>query len=273
PAAQRGAPGILPHDWRPKAPALQELGRLRAIPEAPGIAHQLHRRLRYASDDQRQRSRRYPGDCGRRAHHRGQARRGRADRARLHAAARARAAATGLGGASAPADSADFLNSTGTWASNPGTDGVLGTPDDVTTTGLDNVDLWVGGLAEEVEPFGGLLGSTFNFVFETQLEKLQNGDRFYYLSRTAGLSFGFELDRNSFAQMVMLNTDATHLPEKIFTTPTYILEVDQTKQFNANVIPGPDGILGTADDLPGNADPTGGIVVNGVEIAPLVSRD
>ena len=28
-------------------------------------------------------------------------------------------------------------------------------------------------------PFGGLLGSTFNFVFETQLEALQNGDRFY----------------------------------------------------------------------------------------------
>src|SRR5262249_19666526 len=137
-------------------------------------------------------------------------------------------------------------------------DGVLGTPDDLTTTGLDNVDLWVGGLAEEVEPFGGLLGSTFNFVFETQLEKLQNGDRFYYLSRTAGLSFGFELDRNSFAQMVMLNTDATHLPEKIFTTPTYILEVDQSKQFNEGL---------------GHADPTGGIVVNGVEIAPLVSRD
>ena len=31
-------------------------------------------------------------------------------------------------------------------------------------------------------PFGGLLGSTFNFVFETQMEKLQNGDRFYYLN-------------------------------------------------------------------------------------------
>ena len=35
-------------------------------------------------------------------------------------------------------------------------------------------------------PFGGMLGSTFNFVFETQLEKLQDGDRFYYLERTAG---------------------------------------------------------------------------------------
>ena len=38
-------------------------------------------------------------------------------------------------------------------------------------------------------PFGGMLGSTFNFVFETQLENLQNGDRFYYLQRIAGLHF------------------------------------------------------------------------------------
>ena len=38
-------------------------------------------------------------------------------------------------------------------------------------------------------PFGGMLGSTFNFVFENQLEKLQDGDRFYYLERTAGLNF------------------------------------------------------------------------------------
>ena len=55
-------------------------------------------------------------------------------------------------------------------------------------TGLDNIDLWIGGLAEEKMPFGGMLGSTFNFVFENQLEKLQDGDRFYYLERTAGLS-------------------------------------------------------------------------------------
>ena len=30
-------------------------------------------------------------------------------------------------------------------------------------------------------PFGGMLGSTFNFVFETQMEALQDADRFYYL--------------------------------------------------------------------------------------------
>jgi hypothetical protein len=62
------------------------------------------------------------------------------------------------------------------------------------TTGVDAIDLWIGGLAEKQTPFGGLLGSTFNFVFENQMENLQNGDRFYYLERTAGLNFNHELE-------------------------------------------------------------------------------
>src|SRR3546814_2645645 len=41
-------------------------------------------------------------------------------------------------------------------------------PDGVTTTGLDNIDLWIGGLAEKILPFGGMLGSTFNFVFRSE---------------------------------------------------------------------------------------------------------
>ena len=87
-------------------------------------------------------------------------------------------------------------------------------------------------------PFGGLLGSTFNFVFETQLEKLQNGDRFYYLERTAGLNFVTELENNSFAKLIMANTDATHLAGDVFSTPTFTLEVNQALQFTGL---GPDG--------------------------------
>ena len=113
-----------------------------------------------------------------------------------------------LGGAGAPVDRLDFLNG-------PGDE-----------TGVDAIDFWIGGLAEKQMPFGGLLGSTFAFVFETQLEALQNGDRFYYLSRTAGLDFGVALENNSFAQLIMLNTDATHLPGNVFTTPAFTLEVD-----------------------------------------------
>jgi Ca2+-binding RTX toxin-like protein len=170
---------------------------------------------------------------------------------------RAAAADLVLGGATAPADRVDFLNSTGAWTSTAGADGVLHTADDVTITGLDNVDFWVGGLAEEKMPFGGMLGSTFNFVFENQMEKLQDGDRFYYLERTASMDFGAELENNTFSSLVMANTDATHLPGRVFLTPAYTLEVNQANQYNPSVIAGPDGIVGTFDDLPANADPFG----------------
>ncbi|MGH8347006.1 MAG: peroxidase family protein, partial [Pseudomonas sp.] len=154
---------------------------------------------------------------------------------------RAAALALVLGGAGAPADRLDFLNSTGDWANVtlPGSDGILGTTDDlrnVTVTGVDAIDLWIGGLAEQKTPFGGMLGSTFNFVFENQLEKLQDGDRFYYLERTSGLSMNAELESNSFAKLIMANTSATHLPGLVFSDPGFYLEVDPGKQFNEGLL-------------------------------------
>jgi Ca2+-binding RTX toxin-like protein len=169
------------------------------------------------------------------------------------AAKRAAAMAIVLGGDGAPADRLDFLNSTGTWAN--GTAGRTTDLDGVTNTGLGNIDLWIGGLAEEKMPFGGMLGSTFNFIFENQLEKLQDGDRFYYLERTAGLAFNAELEGNSFAKLIMANTDVTHLPGLVFSTPAFTLEVDASKQF-------------TGEGAGGRDDPS-----NGDPLVPLVIRD
>jgi Ca2+-binding RTX toxin-like protein len=144
-----------------------------------------------------------------------------------------------VGGMLVPADALDFLNATGAYAG-----GSLG--------GLNNVDLWIGGLAEETMPFGGMLGSTFNFVFEVQMENLQSGDRFYYLQRLDGLHLFGEMENNSFAAMIMRNTDATHLPSDVFSTPGLILEVDRTKQYNPDL--GEDaGLDGILQDDPGTA--------------------
>ncbi len=105
-----------------------------------------------------------------------------------------------VSGGASTTDQTDFLDSTGAWAD----DGT-----GVSRTGLDQVDLWVGGLAEATQPFGGLLGTTFEVVFEDQIADLQNGDRFYYLARTAGLNLRAELEGNSFAELVERNTDGT----------------------------------------------------------------
>ncbi|MBM6584350.1 hypothetical protein ILT44_29580, partial [Microvirga sp. BT689] len=119
------------------------------------------------------------------------------------------------------ADRQAFLNGTGQYAGNLG--------------GLNDVDLWIGGLAEKKMDFGGMLGSTFSFVFELQLESLQDGDRFYYLSRVQGLNLLNELEANTLGKIIMNNTDlgdddAMSLPGDIFSTPTWILEMDKSKQ-------------------------------------------
>ena len=92
-------------------------------------------------------------------------------------------------------------------------------------TGVDNVDYWLGGLAEKQSPFGGLLGATFNYVFETQMEKLQDGDRFYYLSRTVGLNLLVQLEGNSLAELTMRNTNASGLPADAFSRPDMIFNL------------------------------------------------
>ncbi len=137
-----------------------------------------------------------------------------------------------------------FLNSQGTYAN---------TAAGVTTTGVDAIDFWIGGLAEEKMPFGGMLGSTFNFVFETQMEALQNADRFYYLDRTSGMNFLTELENNTFARLIAANSDAKHLSGNVFLTPAFFLEVDQSQQFNEGL---------------GNLDPE-----SGDPLFPLVIRD
>ena len=155
------------------------------------------------------------------------------------------------------ADAVDFLNSTGTWTA--------------ANSGLDDVDLWIGGLAEAKMEFGGMLGSTFNYVFETQLESLQNGDRFYYLSRTQGMNLLNQLEPNTFSDLVMRNTSlgdlhSTHLPGLLFDTPDLILELDrQARQLN----PG----IGSAD--PTYADPIYGDSLRhlGTKVVRVVNDD
>ncbi|MBK1792876.1 hypothetical protein JHL21_00010 [Devosia sp. WQ 349] len=118
------------------------------------------------------------------------------------------------------ADRVDFLNGTGAWATKE--------------TGLNLIDLWVGGLAEKKMDFGGMLGSTFAFIFELQMENLQDADRFYYLSRTQGLNLLSELESNSLAKMMLRNTDldetGTAIPGDIFSRPDLVLYADLAKQ-------------------------------------------
>ncbi|MCP9824139.1 peroxidase family protein [Synechococcus sp. EJ6-Ellesmere] len=82
--------------------------------------------------------------------------------------------------------------------------------------GLDNVDLWIGGLAEAavLVPTGdGLLqslaGSTFTFIIQEQFDRLQDGDRFYYKLDLAGTDLlNTQIVNSTFSALVQSSSGA-----------------------------------------------------------------
>lgn len=76
---------------------------------------------------------------------------------------------------------------------------------------LDNVDLFVGGLAEEVLP-NGLVGAVFGCVIAKTFEALRDGDRFYYENSDPELALFTpeqreQLGRASLSRVICDNTD------------------------------------------------------------------
>jgi Ca2+-binding RTX toxin-like protein len=82
--------------------------------------------------------------------------------------------------------------------------------------GIDRVDLWVGGLAEK-HVLGGMVGQTFWVVLHEQFDRLQEGDRFYYIDRFENFDFyGTFGEDTTFANIIARNTGLTGLDSSIF---------------------------------------------------------
>src|SRR4051794_4302163 len=76
---------------------------------------------------------------------------------------------------------------------------------------VKDVDLFVGGLAEK--PFGASqMGSTFTWIFQEQLDRLQEGDRFYYFNqlKDAPLLLA-DIGSQHFSDIIMRNTGLDHM--------------------------------------------------------------
>ena len=181
---------------------VHQLGRLRREPQAPGVAGQLRGGLRPAPD--------HPHGCrtatGRRS--------ATADDGRRQRSATPRGVPRDdrqpgtLAGDVRPADAAAFMNSIGAWANN-GTSSITGS-----TTSTS------GSAASPSGPTrsAACWARTFNYVFESQLTDLQNGDRLYYLARTPGMNLRAQLEGNSFAELMMRNTNVHTLKADAFAT-------------------------------------------------------
>ena len=81
---------------------------------------------------------------------------------------------------------------------------------------VNDVELFVGGLAEK--PYGASqMGSTFTWIFQEQLDRLQDGDRFYYFNqlKDAPLLLA-DIQSQHFSDIVMRNTGLDHMHYDVF---------------------------------------------------------
>ncbi|MGB3277690.1 MAG: peroxidase family protein, partial [Pseudorhodobacter sp.] len=101
--------------------------------------------------------------------------------------------------------------------------------------GFQDIDLWLGGLAEKKVPLG-LLGSTFDFVFAQQMLALQDGDRFYYLNRIGGNQLD-QIEGQTLADLMMRSADAVHLHGDVFGTPDVLTELGTLNLTNLTKTP------------------------------------
>ena len=87
---------------------------------------------------------------------------------------------------------------------------------------IDDVDLFMGGLAER-HAFGAVVGQTFQVIIARQFEALRAGDRFFWLNQSFDRQTAAMINSTTLATLIRRNTDTTTLQEHVFiaaTSPT-----------------------------------------------------
>lgn len=78
----------------------------------------------------------------------------------------------------------------------------------------DNIDLWVGGLAEDHVP-GSSTGPLLGRIIADQFERLRDGDRFWYQRAFSGEQLA-KLERTTLSDIIERNTGVQNLQDNVF---------------------------------------------------------
>lgn len=81
---------------------------------------------------------------------------------------------------------------------------------------VDNIDLWVGGLAED-HVNGSTLGETFTSILMDQFTRLRDADRFWYETALDDYTVT-QIDSTTLADVIERNTDVDGLQDNVFFT-------------------------------------------------------
>jgi peroxidase len=81
---------------------------------------------------------------------------------------------------------------------------------------VDNIDLWVGGLAED-HLDGSSMGETFQTIVVDQFTRLRDGDRLWYQNVFSGSELR-RIEQTSLADIIVRNTNVTNLQDNVFFT-------------------------------------------------------
>jgi Ca2+-binding RTX toxin-like protein len=137
---------------------------------------------------------------------------------------------------------------------------------------FENIDAWVGGLAEK-HIFLGQLGSTFDAIFCDQMTRLMNGDRFYYFWRLQQdlpefTQLSSSVSTEQFKDVIERTTGAQHLTGDVFLMTDSHIELGEDPTLAANNNATVDaanhryGNLVTSHAADANADGTTGVGVH-----------
>ena len=81
---------------------------------------------------------------------------------------------------------------------------------------IDDVDLWIGGLAE-AHVNGGIVGETFNAILTDQFVRSRDGDRFFFESDLDGLLWiDAEFESTLLSDIILRNTDVASIQSNVF---------------------------------------------------------
>ncbi len=80
---------------------------------------------------------------------------------------------------------------------------------------VDQVELWIGGLAEDHLP-GAMVGQTFDVIVARQFQALRDGDRFWYQNQGFDPTTMRQIENTTLSSLILANTDTKHMQSDAF---------------------------------------------------------